>query len=84
MEYLGKQKRKMYSIFIHEESAPTVGSKLYAASSASGQGAGEVVSIEKDGDGVWEGLAVIEIAAAEANDVTLNEDGTVSVTLIQG
>lgn len=82
LEYLGKQKRKMYSIFIQEESAPTVGSKLHSASSRSAQGAGEIVSIEKDGDGAWQGLAVIEISSAEADDVTLNEDGSVPVILI--
>lgn len=84
MEYLGKLKRKMYSIFIHEEStpAPTVGSALYSASSSSAQGAGEVVSVEKNGDGVWEGLAVIEVAAAEADDITFSEDGSIPVTLI--
>ncbi len=84
LEYLGKQKRKMYPIFIHEESAPTVGSKLYSVSSESAQGAGEIVSIEKDGDGAWEGLAVIEISVAEADDLTLNEDGSIPITLIKG
>ncbi|MBT3308973.1 MAG: folate-binding protein YgfZ [Gammaproteobacteria bacterium] len=83
MEYLGKLKRKMFSIFIHEESAPTIGSKLYSASSTSAQGAGEVIAIEKDGDGAWEGLAVIEVSAAEADDVTLSEDGAIPVIIIQ-
>ncbi len=82
MEYLGKLKRKMFPIFIHQESAPTVGSKLYSTSSKSAQGAGEVVSIEKNGDGEWEGLAVVEVSAAEVGDVTLNENGSVPVTLI--
>jgi folate-binding Fe-S cluster repair protein YgfZ len=83
MEYWGKLKRKMFSIFIHEESAPTIGSKLYSASSTSAQGAGEVIAIEKDGDGAWEGLAVIEVSAAEADDVTLSEDGAIPVIIIQ-
>ncbi len=82
MEYLGKLKRKMYPVFIHDKSTPTAGSTLYSKSSTSAQGAGKVVSIERNGDGDWEGLAVIENGAVEADDLTLNEDGTVAVTLI--
>ncbi len=81
MEYLGKLKRKMYRITLPGEAAPESGDPLYSSASSSAQGAGEVVSIERDGDGVWEGLAVIETAVAESGDVTFEEDGSVPVTV---
>ena len=81
MEYLGKLKRKMYRITILDESTPADGSSLYSKSSSSPQGAGEIVSVQKDGDGVWEGLAVLEVAIADAGDLTLHEDETIPVTV---
>ncbi len=79
MEYLGKMKRGMARITIVDESSPESGDSLYSRSSNSSQGAGEIISIQKDGDGVWEGLAVVETGIIEAGDITLMEDGTVPV-----
>lgn len=81
MEYLGKLKRKMYRITILDESTPASGNSLYSKSSKSPQGAGEIVSIQKDGDGIWEGLAVVEVEIANAGDLTLGKDGTIPVTV---
>jgi len=81
MEYLGKLKRMMYRITIIDESQPESGDRLYSTSSSSPQGAGEIVSVQKDGDGVWEGLAVVEVDIVEAKDLTLKEDGTILVTV---
>lgn len=81
MEYLGKLKRKMYRITLQQGALPQSGDPLYSSTSSSAQGAGEIVSIERDGDGVWEGLAVIETAIAESGDVTFGEDGSTAVTV---
>ncbi len=82
MEYLGKLKRQLFQVFLPEEAFPTVGAPLYSGSSRSRQGAGRLVSVEKGGDGTWEGLAVIELTAVEANDLTLDESRNVAVTII--
>lgn len=83
MEYLGELKRKPYRITILEDITPSSGDRLYSKSSTSGQGAGEIISIEKDGDGVWEGLTVLAVKVAEADDLTYAEDGSISVKVIQ-
>ncbi|MBT3197296.1 MAG: folate-binding protein, partial [Gammaproteobacteria bacterium] len=81
MEYLGQLKRTMYHITTPATCSPHAGDTLYAASSSSAQGAGKIISIEMNGDGGWEGLAVVEVTAAESNDLTLDQEGTIKLTV---
>lgn len=74
MQYLGKLKRRMYLARVESETAPMPGDELYAAGSASGQGAGKVVDAQPRGNG-YDLLAVIEVASAEEDEVTLGENG---------
>lgn len=78
MQYLGKAKRALYRITL-QDGTPAAGDALHSPSSSSAQGAGEIVSIEQNREGHWEGLAVVENAVAEANDLTLNADATIRV-----
>jgi len=71
MQYLGKLKRRMYLAHADSPSSPRAGEELFAADSASGQGAGRVVDARPAPEGGYDMLAVVEILSAEANDVHL-------------
>lgn len=73
MQYLGKLKRRMYRVRIDAPSQPQAGDELFSEHSASGQGAGKVVSAAPSPEGGYEALVVIEISAAEAGDIHLGE-----------
>jgi folate-binding protein YgfZ len=75
MQYLGKLKRRMYRAELESARAPQPGDELFSGSSASLQGAGRVVDARPVGEGRYELLAVVEIAAADQGDVHLGEDG---------
>ena len=75
MQYLGKLKRRMYLAHVETETPPAPGDDLFAEGSTSGQGAGKVVDAQPQGNG-FDLLAVIEIASAEENEVTLGENGS--------
>ncbi|HIJ22574.1 MAG: folate-binding protein YgfZ [Gammaproteobacteria bacterium] len=81
MEYLGKLKRGLFHITLSGEHDLSAGDTLYSESSKSGQGAGEIVAVERNGDNGWEGLAVIEVSAAESDNLTLDQSATISVTI---
>jgi folate-binding protein YgfZ len=75
MQYLGKLKRRMYLGEVTADTPPRPGDELYSPSSTSGQATGRVVDACAVGDRHYELLAVVEIAAAEAGDVSLGQDG---------
>jgi tRNA-modifying protein YgfZ len=74
MQYLGKLKRRMYLARVESETAPMPGDELFSGGSTSGQGAGKVVDAQPHGKG-YDLLAVIEVASAEEDEVTLGENG---------
>jgi len=71
MQYLGKLKRRMYRGRIDSAEAPSPGDELFSEHSASGQGAGRLVSTAPSPLGGYEVLAVVEISVAEAGGVHL-------------
>jgi folate-binding protein YgfZ len=75
MQHLGKVKRRMYLGEVTADTPPSPGDDLFSPSSKSGQATGRVVDACAAGGGHYELLAVVEIAAAEAGDVSLGEDG---------
>lgn len=75
MQYLGKLKRRMYLARVESDVPPAPGDELFARDSTSGQGAGKVVDAQACGAGAYEMLAVIEVASAEENQVTLGAGG---------
>jgi folate-binding protein YgfZ len=73
MQYLGKLKRRMYRAHLDSDTVPQPGEELTSPHSASGQGAGKVVSAASAPQGGVDLLCVIEIAAADSNEVYLGE-----------
>lgn len=69
MQYLGKLKRRMFRVSIDTDTCPAAGTELFSPQSASGQGAGRIVSAAPAPDGGCEALAVVETAVAESGDV---------------
>ncbi|MCW8829043.1 MAG: folate-binding protein YgfZ [Gammaproteobacteria bacterium] len=81
MQYLGKLKRRMYLAHVDSEQPPQPGDELTSPHSASGQGAGKVVSAAAAPQGGYDLLCVIEIAAADSGEVYLGEIGGAALTL---
>ncbi|MEA3275890.1 MAG: folate-binding protein YgfZ [Pseudomonadota bacterium] len=75
MQYLGKLKRRMYLAEVSTDSAPKPGDELHSPSSSSEQASGRVVDARPSGNGRYALLAVVEIEAAENNEVRLGPDG---------
>lgn len=73
MQYLGKLKRRMYLAHVENVQAPQPGQELSSPHSASGQGAGKVVSAAASPAGGFDLLCVCEIAAADSGEVFLGE-----------
>jgi len=73
MQYLGKLKRRMYRAHIDSATLPQPGEELSSPHSASGQGAGKVVAAARAPQGGVDLLCVIELAAADSNEVYLGE-----------
>jgi len=73
MQYLGKLKRRMYLAHVDTDTLPQPGDELTSPQSASGQGAGKVVTAAVSPNGGIDMLCVIEIAAADAGEVYLGE-----------
>ena len=71
MQYLGKLKRRMYRVRIASPATPAAGDELFSEHSASGQGAGRLVSVAPAPEGGFEALAVIEISVADTGAVHL-------------
>jgi len=81
MQYLGKLKRRMYLAHAQTDTSPQPGDELTSPQSASGQGAGKVVSAAASPQGGYDLLCVIEIAAADAAEVYLGEGTNTRLTL---
>ncbi len=75
MQYLGKLKRRMYLAEVEADSTPHPGAELHAPASTSEQANGRVVDARPIGNRRYALLAVVEVAAAEAGEVRLGEQG---------
>ncbi|MEJ2388392.1 MAG: folate-binding protein [Chromatiaceae bacterium] len=75
MQYLGRLKRRMYVAEVHADEPPQPGEDLFSRSSTSEQATGWVVDARRSGPSRCELLAVVEIAAAESQDVRLGDSG---------
>jgi folate-binding protein YgfZ len=75
MQYLGRLKRRMYIAEVHVDEPPQPGAELHSQTSSSEQGTGWVVDARRGGPDRCELLAVVEIAAAERQDVRLGAGG---------
>ena len=73
MHYLGTLKKRMYRISIETNEAPKAGDKIFAENSTAGTGTGTIVSAELNADGIYEALAVIQIADAESQTLKLHD-----------
>lgn len=69
MQYLGKLKRRMFRVSVDMDPCPAAGTELFSPRSASGQGAGRIVSAAPAPGGGCEALAVVETAVAESGEV---------------
>lgn len=81
MQYLGKLKRRMYLAHADTDDLPQPGDELTSPQSASGQGAGKVVTAAASPNGGMDMLCVIEIAAADSGEVYLGEGTETQLTL---
>jgi tRNA-modifying protein YgfZ len=75
MQYLGRLKRRMYLAEVTSPVPPHPGDALQAPGSRSEQGAGLVVDARPLGGDRYALLAVVEIEAAERDEVRLGEQG---------
>lgn len=71
MHYLGRLKQRMYRAWVDSEQMPTAGDAIYAPLFGK-QSAGTVVAAHGAPDGGHHLLAVIQIAAANANELRLH------------
>ncbi len=65
MQYLGKNKRRMYLAQVHAETAPQAGAELFSME-MEGQACGMVVNAQASPDGGFDMLAVVQIASHDA------------------
>ncbi|MEJ2406356.1 MAG: folate-binding protein YgfZ [Candidatus Thiodiazotropha sp.] len=73
MQYLGKLKRRMYLLHSDNDTPPGIGDETYSPASASGQGAGKIVSVAQSAEGGYDILAVAEISSADGGELYLDE-----------
>ncbi|MDH3560880.1 MAG: folate-binding protein [Gammaproteobacteria bacterium] len=67
-QYLGKLKRRMYLGYVESATQPQPGDSLYSASD-SAQAAGRIVDAQPHPDGGFSALAVLQISAADADEL---------------
>jgi hypothetical protein len=82
MQYLGKLKRRMYRVHIAGEQPVSPGAALFSAGSSSGQGTGNIVSVQPDPNGGYMALAVIDTSDAETGHIQLNDAAGPAITLL--
>lgn len=70
MQYLGKNKRRMYLAQVYAETAPHAGDELFSME-MDGQACGMVVNAQASPDGGYDMLAVVQIASHDAFPVHL-------------
>ena len=74
MQYLGKLKRRMYSVSFDHDGIPQPGDDIFSSTSSSGQGAGKLVDVIATGNNHFKGLAVLEISGVENGEFHLYDD----------
>lgn len=82
MQYLGKLKRRMFRVRIDDSSCPDPGTELFSPDSASGQGAGRIVTAAPSPDGGCEALAVVETSIAESGKVHIGSNDGPGLTFL--
>lgn len=70
MQYLGKNKRRMYLAHVYAETAPQAGAELFSME-MEGQACGMVVNAQASPNGGYDMLAVVQIASHDAFPVHL-------------
>jgi folate-binding protein YgfZ len=70
MQYLGKNKRRMYLAHIYAETAPQAGAELFSME-MEGQACGMIVNAQASPNGGYDMLAVVQIASHDAFPVHL-------------
>ena len=83
MHYLGKLKKRMYRVAVKCDEAPRAGDKIFAENSTAGTGTGVIVSAELNADGVYEALAVVQIADVEGKTLKLGDAEGAVVTVVE-
>ncbi|MCW8922303.1 MAG: folate-binding protein YgfZ [Gammaproteobacteria bacterium] len=83
MHYLGKLKKRMYRVAIDSNEAPKAGDKIFTKNTTAGSGTGTIVSAEQNADGVYEALAVIQIADAESQPLQLHDASGPAIKILE-
>ncbi len=81
MQYLGKVKRRMFRVQIDTRDAVASGDKLFSKDSKSGQGTGQIINAQRDANGGYAALAVIDIADAAAGALQLHDENGPAVSV---
>ena len=82
MHYLGKLKRRMYRIAFDSGVQPAAGTALVTDTSTESQDIGSILSAQRNPDGNFEALAVIQAADAENSQLKLGDVQGPEVTLL--
>ena len=82
MHYLGKLKRRMYRIGFTAPDNPESGSALVTETSTESQDIGSILSAQKNPDGNYEALAVIQVNEAENSQLKLGDAQGPDVTVL--
>jgi folate-binding Fe-S cluster repair protein YgfZ len=82
MHYLGKLKRRMYRIGFDANDKPKTGTPLVTETSTQSQDIGTVLSVQKNPDGNYEALAVIQVSDAENSQLKLGDVKGPDVTVL--
>ncbi|MBF0265216.1 MAG: folate-binding protein YgfZ [Gammaproteobacteria bacterium] len=87
LHYLGKMKRLMFAISFQSKNQCQIGDKIYSPISKSGQGAGQIVSIEaaKKNDDTYHytALAVIELKVIDDDSIYLDQEFEIKADKLQ-
>jgi folate-binding protein YgfZ len=82
MHYLGKLKRRMYRIGFDAHDKPGTGTPLVTDTSTESQDIGTILSAQKNPDGNYEALAVIQVSDAENSRLKLGDAKGPEVTVL--
>ena len=82
MHYLGKLKRRMYRVGFDARQAPETGTRLVTESSTESQDIGTILSAQKNPDGHYDALAVIQTKDAENSQLKLGDANGPDVTVL--
>jgi folate-binding protein YgfZ len=82
MHYLGKLKRRMYRVGFDAQEAPETGTRLVTETSTESQDIGTILSAQKNPDGNYDALAVIQTRDAENSRLKLGDANGPDVTVL--